>query len=67
MTSLAWKINRIKLMGVPELLWRVQQTVQKKATRLGIGLAAAPPAPDLSRCGPSFLADGAGVDEPSLR
>ena len=28
MTTLAWKINRIKLMGVPEILWRVRQLGQ---------------------------------------
>lgn len=66
MTSLAWKINRIKLMGVPEVLWRVQQVAQKKVTKLGIGLASEPPAPDTSRFGRSFLHDGAGVDVPAL-
>lgn len=44
MTTLAWKINRIKLMGVPEILWRARQLLQKKAIQAGIGLALSPPA-----------------------
>ncbi|MYM98840.1 hypothetical protein GTP90_33860, partial [Rugamonas sp. FT81W] len=45
MTTLAWKINRIRLMGGAELGWRVAQIVQKKAARLGLGLRPLPPAP----------------------
>jgi hypothetical protein len=55
MTTLAWKLNRIKLMGVPEMLWRARQLVQKKAIQAGIGLALAPPAPRLERTGKGFL------------
>ena len=59
MTSLAWKINRLKLMGAPEIAWRVRQLVQKKASRLGLGLVLDPPAPSLERFGAHFLAAGA--------
>lgn len=66
MTSLTWKINRLKLMGAPELVWRVQQLLQKKASILGIGLArrVAAPAP---RFGAAFLPPGQiDADGPSL-
>jgi Heparinase II/III-like protein/Heparinase II/III N-terminus len=55
MSSLAWKINRLRLMGVPELAWRVQQVAQKKAAKFGLGLVQQVPAPDLSRPGRSWL------------
>ncbi|MES2159786.1 MAG: alginate lyase family protein [Pseudomonadota bacterium] len=62
MSSLAWKINRLKLMSVGEIGWRVQQQLQKKAARLGLGLVAAPPAPQPGRWGRPWLAAGdAGV------
>lgn len=67
MTSLAWKINRIKLMGAPEILWRVQQIAQKKVTRLGLGLESTPPAPDMERFGPAFIGNGEGVDTLALQ
>ncbi len=68
MSSLAWKINRLKLMGVPELAWRVQQLVQKKASKLGVGLVASPAAPDLARLGATFIGDpAAGTNVAALR
>lgn len=67
MTTLAWKFNRLKLMGVPEIAWRVQQLVQKKATRLGVGLAATPPAPELHRLGASFLSGTPNIDVLAVR
>ncbi|RFP09621.1 MULTISPECIES: alginate lyase family protein [unclassified Duganella] len=66
MTSLTWKINRLKLMGAPELVWRVQQLLQKKASTLGVGLARRVAAPS-ARFGAAFLPpDGGGADAPSL-
>ena len=62
MSSLAWKINRLRLMGVPEVLWRVRQLVQKKAHKFGAGLLPAPPAPCWTAPGAAFMGDGAGVD-----
>jgi uncharacterized heparinase superfamily protein len=56
MTSLTWKINRLKLMGAPELAWRVRQLVQKKASKLGVGLVSSPPEPSLDRFGAAFVA-----------
>jgi hypothetical protein len=62
MSSLAWKINRLKLMGAPEIAWRVRQLVQKKAGKLGLGLVLDPPAPSLARFGAAFVA----AKEPAL-
>src|SRR5471032_2878070 len=56
MTSLAWKINRIKLMGAPEIAWRIAQIVQKKACKLGVGLWMRPPAPVAAPSGIALLA-----------
>lgn len=54
MTSLVWKLNRLKLMGGPEIAWRVRQLLQKKASQIGIGLCGQPPAPS-DVTGPRFL------------
>ena len=68
MSTLAWKINRMKLMGAPEILWRVSQLAQKKASKLGIGLAAKAPPPNLGVTGAPFIAEpAAGVDVAALR
>ena len=39
MSSLAWKINRLRVMGMPELAYRVQQTVHARWEHCGFGLA----------------------------
>lgn len=66
MTSLVWKYNRLKLMGVAEIAWRVRQLIQKKASKFGIGLVGAVPAP-AARWGAAFIAgDGSDVDQASL-
>ncbi|UGQ47652.1 heparinase II/III family protein [Massilia endophytica] len=68
MSSLAWKLNRVKLMGAPEIAWRVQQVVQKGASRLGVGLASHPPEPVLSHLGIAFVgAPAEGIDLAALR
>ncbi len=68
MTSLAWKFNRLKLMGLSEIAWRVRQMAQKKASALGLGLAPAPPAPAAGKFGASpWHADAAGLDAGALR
>jgi hypothetical protein len=68
MSSLTWKIRRVSLMSPAEVLWRVQQIVQKKASKLGVGLAAAPPVPSLRKTGVTFIATAPeGLDIPSLR
>lgn len=68
MSTLAWKLNRLKLMGAPEILWRVRQLAQKKASKAGIGLAGKPPAPRLERFGAALVgANPAGLDEAALR
>ncbi len=56
MTALAWKINRLKLMGPAEVVWRVRQLARRKAAALGLGLANYPPSPSLERFGAGFLA-----------
>lgn len=59
MTALAWKINRLKLMGPAEVVWRVNQLARRKAAALGLGLASYPPAPALGRFGAAFIASPA--------
>ncbi|WP_342118549.1 heparinase II/III family protein [Pseudoduganella sp. OTU4001] len=56
MTALAWKLNRLRLMGGAEIAWRVQQLVRRKAGAIGLGLARRPPPPALERFGAPFLA-----------
>lgn len=67
MSTLAWKLNRLKLMGAPEIVWRVRQLAQKKASKLGIGLVAKPPAPNLGTMGATFIGDADGIDVAALR
>ena len=56
MSSLIWKLNRLRLMGSAEICWRVIQMAQKKASKLGVGLIATVPAPVFSRPVSGFLA-----------
>lgn len=56
MTALAWKINRLKLMGPAEVVWRVHQLARRKAAGMGLGLASYPPVPSLGRFGAAFIA-----------
>ncbi|MBI3229819.1 MAG: heparinase, partial [Burkholderiales bacterium] len=44
MTSLAWKINRLRTMGVGEITWRVQNALQKRVEKKGFMLAHKVPA-----------------------
>lgn len=66
MTALAWKINRLKLMGPAEVVWRVRQLARRKAAAMGLGLASYPPVPALDHFGASFLAAPAQVDAAAL-
>ena len=66
MTALAWKINRLKLMGPAEVVWRMHQLARRKAAAMGLGLASYPPVPALDRFGAAFLAAPAGVDAAAL-
>ena len=68
MTSLAWKLNRLRLMGPAEIGWRIGQALHKRAARLGIGMAYDTPAPSrLDRLGRDFIgAPAAGVDTTRL-
>ena len=68
MTTLAWKINRLKLMGIPELAWRMRQLIGKKASKFGLGLAGRVPAARLpTPQAPFFAGDGRDTDAASLR
>ncbi|KQZ43790.1 alginate lyase family protein [Duganella sp. Root1480D1] len=66
MTALAWKINRLKLMGPAEVVWRVHQLARRKAAAMGLGLASYPPVPALDRFGAAFLAAPAEADSAAL-
>ncbi|MFD2366064.1 heparinase II/III family protein [Pseudoduganella sp. GCM10020061] len=67
MTTLAWKVNRIRLMGAGEIIWRASQVLRKQASRFGIGVAAQVPAPDLSRFGAAVIPPGVpDIDRASL-
>jgi uncharacterized heparinase superfamily protein len=70
MTALAWKINRLRLMGPAEVAWRVHQLARRKASALGLGLASYPPVPALERFGAAFIGAArvpAGIDAAALR
>lgn len=49
-------------MSVPEIAYRVQQTVTTAAQQFGIGAAVDVPAPDLTRNARPFVASDAGVE-----
>jgi len=67
MTTLRWKFNRLRLMGVREIAYRIRQQFFKKTCRFGWGVVYYPPAPNLSVFGPSFLANPAeGIDRTAL-
>jgi hypothetical protein len=55
MTTLAWKLNRLRSMSVPEVIWRARQSVSMHAGKIGIGLARNPPTPDVSVTGLPFV------------
>lgn len=61
MTALAWKWNRLRLMGAAEVAWRVRQLARRKAGVLGLGLVRHPPAPAWQRCGAPFLGAAAST------
>lgn len=67
MTSLQWKLNRLRLMGIPEIAYRVRQQIQKKVFRYGFGAVSQPPAPRTDRFGKPFLCtEPVGLDRGSL-
>ena len=66
MTSLAWKLNRIKLMGVGEVIWRAQQIAQKKMARWGLGLVPHAPAPRWPAVAHHFIQAGQQHDVTAL-
>ncbi len=47
MTSLAWKINRLRTMGAGEITWRVKNAVQKRLEKKGWMLALQAPSAQL--------------------
>ncbi len=68
MTSLAWKLNRLRLMGGREIAWRVGQEIQARAAGWGVGLVRQAPEPANPRWGKSFLSLAPeGLDLAALR
>ncbi|MDP1566483.1 MAG: heparinase II/III family protein, partial [Polaromonas sp.] len=55
MNDLTWKINRLRTMGLPEIGYRVRQTIQGKMESLSVRLIQQPPMPDFSRLGKPWL------------
>lgn len=51
MSSVAWKINRLRLMGPAEVAWRVGQVLQRAGERAGLGLVQCPPPPSSPAAG----------------
>jgi len=48
--ALLWKLNRVRAMGLPEILYRMRQVLQVQAEARGCGLAKpAPPSEDQGR------------------
>jgi hypothetical protein len=66
MSSLAWKLNRLRLMGPTEVLWRVRQQLQKRWMAHGFGLVRQPPAPTAFVDLPPFVHPGPTDDRVAL-
>lgn len=66
MSTLAWKLNRVRLMGAAEIIWRVQQIAQKKAAKYGLGLVSKVPAPRWPAATRHFIEAGQLPDTAAL-
>lgn len=66
MTTLAWKLNRIKLMGGAEIVWRFRQIAQKKAAKWGWGLVPQAPASRWPATAQPFIEAGQLSDDTAL-
>ncbi|MEG1114032.1 MAG: heparinase, partial [Janthinobacterium sp.] len=66
MTTLAWKLNRIKLMGGAEIVWRFRQIAQKKAAKWGWGLVSQAPASRWHATAQPFIEMGQLPDDTAL-
>ncbi|WP_205010702.1 heparinase II/III family protein [Nitrosomonas oligotropha] len=55
MSNLAWKFNRLRTMGLPEIGYRVRQAIQTKTELFTVRLDRRPPSPDCSRVGNVWL------------
>lgn len=65
-SSLLWKLNRLRVMGVHEITYRIGRAVQEQWERRGFGLAG--PQPARGRCGaPWSAALPAAVDALAYR
>lgn len=53
MTSLAWKLNRLRLMGASEILYRVRNVLHAQLERRGLGLAR--PCPPQGQAGQAWV------------
>lgn len=67
MTSLQWKLNRLRVMGISEIAYRVRQQLQKKFFCHGFGAAKRPHSPSMNRFGKTFLClEPVNLDRDSL-
>lgn len=55
MSNLAWKFNRLRTMGLPEIGYRIRQAVQTKAELFTVRPDHQSPSPDCSRVGNAWL------------
>jgi hypothetical protein len=56
MKQIAWKLNRLRAMGVAEIGHRVGDALRDRAQGMGLGLACTPPRARLDRFGRPWLA-----------
>ncbi len=55
MTTLAWKLARLRVMGLREMAWRAGCMLQARLETRGVGLARQPPAPENRPCGRAWV------------
>lgn len=55
LSNLSWKLNRLRVMGAPEVVHRVRDAVQQRLQARGYGLALVPPPAARQRFGAPWL------------
>jgi hypothetical protein len=55
MSSLTWKLNRLRVMGVAEVSHRLATALGQRLQAAGLGLARTPPPPRLARFGKGWV------------
>lgn len=56
MSTLIWKINRLRVMGIAEIAHRIKQVLQSNLEKTGYGLATNPPSPSIKIFNPHLQA-----------